>query len=220
MAAPRTRRPGHGLSTCTLLWRRQRNRFVRAAAVASQSSTRSTPVLCSGPIRSIVSGSHESHAQRCGGARPRRSSAGARPAQITIAAGVAGDDAIIEVADTGPRRAAERACPALTPFASSSRPGGSGLGLAIAADLVRAHGGQHRTRARGGRCGRTPKGATFRITLPQRRRPAAAGLSGKAACCHPPLESLRKPSILGIDLFPIIGKFSASLADLRRSSAG
>jgi signal transduction histidine kinase len=96
-----------------------------------------------------------------------------QPAQIVIAAGFAGDNAIIEIADTGPGVPPSVRAQLFTPFSSSSRPGGSGLGLAIAADLVRAHGGSIELAPVEDDADENP-GATFRITLPQRRSPAAA----------------------------------------------
>jgi signal transduction histidine kinase len=95
-----------------------------------------------------------------------------QPAQIVITADFVGDVAIIEVADTGPGVPPSVRAQLFTPFSSSSRPGGSGLGLAIAADLVRAHGGSIELAPADEQDETT--GATFRITLPQRRRPAAA----------------------------------------------
>ncbi len=96
-----------------------------------------------------------------------------RPAQIAIAADFDGNDAIIEVADTGPGVPPSVRAQLFTPFSSSSRPGGSGLGLAIAADLVRAHGGSIELAPVDEDADENP-GATFRITLPQRRRAAVA----------------------------------------------
>ncbi|MEJ0051283.1 MAG: HAMP domain-containing sensor histidine kinase [Methylovirgula sp.] len=96
-----------------------------------------------------------------------------RSAQIMIAADFAGDDVIIEVADTGPGVPPSVRAQLFTPFSSSSRPGGSGLGLAIAADLVRAHGGSIELAPVDDDADENT-GATFRITLPQRRRPAVA----------------------------------------------
>lgn len=100
----------------------------------------------------------------------RAGPAAGKSAQIVITADHVGSDAIVEIADTGPGVPPSVRAQLFTPFSSSSRPGGSGLGLAIAADLVRAHGGSIEL---------VPDsdegaGATFRITLPQRRPAAAA----------------------------------------------
>ena len=94
-----------------------------------------------------------------------------RTAQIRVSAQFGGDDAILEITDTGPGVPPSVRAQLFTPFSSSSRPGGSGLGLAIAADLVRAHGGSIELLPE---ADDETAGATFRITLPQRRPAAAA----------------------------------------------
>jgi signal transduction histidine kinase len=93
-----------------------------------------------------------------------------KPAQVMVRADTIGDDAIVEIKDTGPGVPPSVRAQLFTPFSSSSRPGGSGLGLAIAADLVRAHGGSIELVPNEDDRG----GATFRITLPQRRPTTAA----------------------------------------------
>jgi signal transduction histidine kinase len=100
----------------------------------------------------------------------RAGPASGKPAQIVVTAADVGDDAVLEIADTGPGVPPSVRAQLFTPFSSSSRPGGSGLGLAIAADLVRAHGGSIELVPDDDDNG----GATFRITLPQRRPAAAA----------------------------------------------
>ena len=81
---------------------------------------------------------------------------------------------VIEVCDNGPGVPSQARANLFQAFAGSSRPGGTGLGLSIAADIVHAHGGEIMLvppvadRGLGG--------ATFRITLPQRRKKAAASL--------------------------------------------
>ena len=81
---------------------------------------------------------------------------------------------VIEVCDNGPGVPPQARATLFQAFSGSSRPGGTGLGLSIAADLVHAHGGEitlvpaNADRALGG--------ATFRITLPQRRKKPATPL--------------------------------------------
>jgi signal transduction histidine kinase len=80
---------------------------------------------------------------------------------ISVRARREGSTVSIEIADTGPglpEKARQRLFEA---FSGSARAGGAGLGLAIAAELVRAHGGSI-AHVDGGR------GATFRITIPDR----------------------------------------------------
>ena len=93
------------------------------------------------------------------------------PPTVSIRARRDGDTCVIEVSDNGPG-VPERAREALfKPFIGGARPGGTGLGLSIAADIVRAHGGEivlvETLRQSAG-------GATFRVTLPARRKRAAA----------------------------------------------
>jgi signal transduction histidine kinase len=79
---------------------------------------------------------------------------------------------VIEVCDNGPGVPPQARASLFQAFIGSSRPGGTGLGLSIAADIVHAHGGEimlvpaSADRALGG--------ATFRITLPQRRKKSLA----------------------------------------------
>ena len=90
---------------------------------------------------------------------------------VTIRARLEAAFCVIEVSDNGPG-VPERARAALfKPFLGAGRPGGTGLGLSIAADIVRAHGGEiGLVESPGG----LPAGATFRLTLPARRKRAAA----------------------------------------------
>ena len=86
-------------------------------------------------------------------------------APITISVGTSGDEAILEVADTGPGLSAEQKTRVFERFyrADSARTrstGGSGLGLSIVAALVAAHDGKVTlTDTSGG-------GATFTVHLP------------------------------------------------------
>jgi two-component system OmpR family sensor kinase len=82
-----------------------------------------------------------------------------------------GNDAVLEVADTGPGLSEEHVAHVFERFyrgdASRSRDhGGAGLGLAIVAAIVEAHGGTVEVESASG------AGTTFRVTLPQ--RPAIA----------------------------------------------
>ena len=82
-------------------------------------------------------------------------------AEIKITASRAGAVVALEVADTGPGVDEAAKAHLYEAFRGSSRDGGTGLGLAIAAELVRAHGGMIELVE-------AAKGATFRITLPDR----------------------------------------------------
>jgi signal transduction histidine kinase len=92
------------------------------------------------------------------------------PPEVAIRARRDGEIWLIEVSDNGPG-VPERARAALfQPFLSAARPGGTGLGLSIAADIVRAHGGEiSLVRAESA----TAAGATFRFSLPAKRRRSA-----------------------------------------------
>ncbi len=81
--------------------------------------------------------------------------------EIRVTANRAGAVVVIEVADTGPGVGEAAKAHLYEAFQSSSRQGGTGLGLAIASELVRAHGGMIELLETG-------KGATFRVSLPDR----------------------------------------------------
>lgn len=93
---------------------------------------------------------------RAGPARGRR-------ALVVVSATYGGQDALIDIADTGPGVPPSVRAQLFTPFSDSARPGGSGLGLAIAADLVRANGGKISLVADA-----EDEGAKFQIVLPPR----------------------------------------------------
>jgi signal transduction histidine kinase len=81
---------------------------------------------------------------------------------ISIGAWQAGDNTVIELADTGkgiPDAAQNHLFEA---FAGSTRPGGTGLGLPIAREIMRAHGGDVALAQTG------PEGTVFRLTVPNR----------------------------------------------------
>ena len=87
-------------------------------------------------------------------------------ATVTVRVGTVGDDALLEVADTGPGLGAEARERVFERFyrADSSRTrrsGGSGLGLSIVAALVAAHGGTVNVESPEG------GGAVFRVLLPR-----------------------------------------------------
>ena len=89
-------------------------------------------------------------------------------AAVTVRVGTVGDDAVLEVADTGPGLAEADRERVFERFyrVDSSRTresGGSGLGLSIVAALVAAHGGTVEVDSEVGH------GATFRVLLPRRR---------------------------------------------------
>ena len=79
---------------------------------------------------------------------------------------------VIEVCDNGPGVPPQARATLFQAFSGSSRPGGTGLGLSIAADLVHAHGGEISLVP--ATADRALGGATFRITLPQRRKKTPA----------------------------------------------
>jgi two-component system OmpR family sensor kinase len=87
-------------------------------------------------------------------------------AAVRIGVGRDGDEAVLEVADSGPGLTAEQAERVFERFyrADGSRARGAGrgagLGLAIARSLVTAHGGRVELRPTPG------GGATFRLCLP------------------------------------------------------
>ncbi|MBH0119334.1 HAMP domain-containing histidine kinase [Rhodococcus sp. HM1] len=89
-------------------------------------------------------------------------------ASVTVRVGTVGEDAVLEVADTGPGLAEEDRERVFERFyrTDTSRTrasGGSGLGLSIVAALVAAHGGTVDVDSEVGR------GATFRVLLPRRQ---------------------------------------------------
>jgi signal transduction histidine kinase len=90
---------------------------------------------------------------------------------ITITGRARGDEACIEVTDTGPGISAEDLPHIFEPYFSASRKhqkNGTGLGLHIGKGIVDAHGGQIR-------CGSQPGvGTTFSVSLPLSAGPAAA----------------------------------------------
>ena len=103
--------------------------------------------------------------------------AGAMPGSeplVRIRARKEGGQALIEVCDNGPGVPPQARATLFQAFVGSSRPGGTGLGLSIAAEIVHAHGGEiilvpaSTDRGLGG--------ATFRISLPQRRKKTPAPL--------------------------------------------
>lgn len=78
---------------------------------------------------------------------------------LRVAAAISGDEAVIEIADTGCGLNETAQSHLFEPF-RGGRNGGTGLGLAIARELVRAHGGELELARTG------PLGTTFRIRLP------------------------------------------------------
>lgn len=90
---------------------------------------------------------------------------------FSVAVGVEGEAAVVEVADEGPgfpEEVAEKVFERFYRADPARSPGGTGLGLSIAAALVAAHGGTIGATSSPG------KGARFRVTLPRagRRSPA------------------------------------------------
>jgi signal transduction histidine kinase len=81
---------------------------------------------------------------------------------ISIGAWEAGEDLIIEIADTGKGIPSEAQAHLFEPFSGSTRPGGTGLGLPIAREIMRAHGGDIELIHTGA------DGTVFRLNLPRR----------------------------------------------------
>jgi signal transduction histidine kinase len=81
---------------------------------------------------------------------------------ISIGAWEAGDDLVIELADTGKGIPSEAKAHLFEPFSGSTRPGGTGLGLPIAREIMRAHGGDIELIHTGA------DGTVFRLNLPRR----------------------------------------------------
>jgi two-component system OmpR family sensor kinase len=91
----------------------------------------------------------------------------------TVTVGTAGNQAVLQVSDTGPGLSAEAAAKVFERFyradtARTRSAGGSGLGLSIVAALVAAHGGTVTVDTEPGR------GATFEVRLPLAPVPAEA----------------------------------------------
>jgi signal transduction histidine kinase len=81
---------------------------------------------------------------------------------ISIGAWQAGDDTVIELADTGKGIPSTAQAHLFEAFSGSTRPGGTGLGLPIAREIMRAHGGDIALVHTGA------DGTVFRLTLPRR----------------------------------------------------
>jgi two-component system sensor histidine kinase BaeS len=100
--------------------------------------------------------------------------------RITITLQARGDDAVIQVADTGMGIAPEHLGRIFdrfwrAPEARAAVAGGSGVGLALVADLVRAHDGRVDVTSRPGR------GSTFSVVMPRSERRAAAAPAHRRA---------------------------------------
>ncbi|WP_068929273.1 sensor histidine kinase [Planobispora rosea] len=91
---------------------------------------------------------------------------------VRIGVGMAGDEAVLVIEDTGPGMTAEQAARVFDRFyrvedsRSRAAGGGAGLGLAIVSSIVTAHGGRVDLRTAPGR------GAAFRVALPAVPDPA------------------------------------------------
>jgi signal transduction histidine kinase len=81
---------------------------------------------------------------------------------ISVGAWQAGDDLVIELADTGKGIPNAARTHLFEAFSGSARPGGTGLGLPIAREIMRAHGGDIELVQSGA------EGTVFRLTLPAR----------------------------------------------------
>jgi len=99
------------------------------------------------------------------------------PIQVRMSASTDGNQAVVEVADSGPGMDAEVAARVFERFfrADASRTrssGGTGLGLSIVAALVHAHGGRVELDTAPGR------GATFKVHLPAAGPPQTPDVTG------------------------------------------
>jgi signal transduction histidine kinase len=84
--------------------------------------------------------------------------------EIQVRARVAGDQAVVEVSDTGAGIPSEVRARLFEPFFTTRKAGaGTGLGLAISRDIVTEHGGRIEVESAPG------QGATFRVMLPLQR---------------------------------------------------
>jgi signal transduction histidine kinase len=79
---------------------------------------------------------------------------------ISAGAWQAGDDLVVELADTGKGIPNAARTHLFEAFSGSARPGGTGLGLPIAREIMRAHGGDIELAQTGA------EGTVFRLTLP------------------------------------------------------
>ena len=87
-----------------------------------------------------------------------------KPGTITVKAWRDARRVTVDVTDTGPGVPARARPHLFQAFQTSNRKGGSGLGLAISAELAAAHGGSLHLID-------TPKGAAFRLEIPDRHIP-------------------------------------------------
>ena len=88
-----------------------------------------------------------------------------REGEIRVATGVAGDDVIIGISDTGSGISRDDACRIFElGFTTRSGRGGSGIGLALCQRIVEEHGGSISVDSEPGR------GSTFTVRLPLRSR--------------------------------------------------
>jgi signal transduction histidine kinase len=83
---------------------------------------------------------------------------------LTLATGESGDDAWIEVRDTGGGIPKETLSRLFEPFFTTKKKG-TGLGLMIVQRIVRSHGGRIEIESQAG------QGSTFRVILPRHQRP-------------------------------------------------
>lgn len=101
-----------------------------------------------------------------------------------------GDDVVLEVSDTGPGITADVRAHIFEPFFTTKREGeGTGLGLSVSYGIVTAHGGRIAV------ADSSPRGTTFRVTLPAGADPATRPEAGRESA---PL-TLRSP-LAGIKL--------------------
>lgn len=108
-------------------------------------------------------------AQACAGEPPERR-------RIDLSAKREGGVVEILFSDHGPGLAPRARAHLFEPFEGAGRPGGSGLGLAICAEIARLHGGaiallDPPAEPAAGGSGEPRRGATFRVTIPDRPGP-------------------------------------------------
>jgi PAS domain S-box-containing protein len=93
---------------------------------------------------------------------------------LSVDTRLSGDEAIVEVADTGVGIPPEHLVRIYDPFFTTKEGGGTGLGLSVTYGIVQEHGGTLNCESQPG------KGTRFRLVLPRSDHPAAEAASGRA----------------------------------------
>jgi hypothetical protein len=90
---------------------------------------------------------------------------------LSVDSRLAGDEAIVEVADTGVGIPPEHLVRIYDPFFTTKEGGGTGLGLSVTYGIVQEHGGSLSCESQPG------QGTRFRLVLPRSDHPAAEAAS-------------------------------------------